>query len=328
MKVIKYSSSTSNLPQQVTPSNSADLFAIYDTVEGRYEQVSLADYKVDIVFPKRVVGATLIEGTTNSYSYDLRAEDMGNTLVPPGLLSSYDTLTINLLPNVFKTGATCYLWNNTTSDVTINAAAGSTLSRVTATPTVEPNTFWQLIFCEPNLFVLLRIDYDPSNLAALESQLDTVASNIETNLQTQLDAVQADVNMAQSDITDLQTSVTTLSTDLASTQASITTLRTTAGSVYVGNPTNTTVIKIPAAVGYTINSIKGVAVDVGSCTLAVKINGVAVGGLEAVAVTTTPQNVTATGANIVADGDLLTYEYSKVISAEGFRASISIYLSL
>ena len=98
----------------------------------------------------------------------------------------------------------------------------------------------------------------------------------------------------------------------------------TFGSVYIASPTNATIIKIPAGVGYTINSIKGVAVDSGTCTLAIKINGVAVTGLGAIAVSSTPQNVTATAANIVADGDLLTYEFSSVSSAEGFRGSLHV----
>lgn len=108
------------------------------------------------------------------------------------------------------------------------------------------------------------------------------------------------------------------------TVVSIDTTINTFGSVYVQAPTDSTIIKIPAGVGYTINSIKGVAVDSGTCTLAIKINGVAVTGLSAIAVTTTPQNVTATGANIVADGDLLSLEYSNVSSAEGFRGSLYV----
>jgi putative ABC transport system permease protein len=46
------------------------------------------------------------------------------------------------------------------------------------------------------------------------------------------------------------------------------------GNVYAATVTDTTIIKIPAGVGYTINSIKGVAVDAGTCTVSIKINGV------------------------------------------------------
>ena len=94
------------------------------------------------------------------------------------------------------------------------------------------------------------------------------------------------------------------------------------GSVYVEAPTDTTSIKIPVASNFVINSLKGAAVDTGTCTVAVKINGVAVTGLESVSVTTTPQNITVT-ANAV-DGDLLTWEFSSVSGAEGFRGSLSV----
>jgi hypothetical protein len=62
----------------------------------------------------------------------------------------------------------------------------------------------------------------------------------------------------------------------------------------------------------TINSILGLRVEAGSCTLAIQVNGVSVPGMSALAVTTTPLNVNASTATAVAVGDEITAVVSGV----------------
>ena len=174
---------------------------------------------------------------------------------------------------------------------------------------------WNLVAKNGNVLTLERTPQSTNNASFFPSGsylYPAIEVNQVYNIVSDLglDVVNARLADAESDIGSLETAVSNLSN--------------TFGSVYIASPTDTTIIKIPAARGYTINSLKGVAVDSGTCTLAIKINGVAVTGLGSIAVTTTPQNINATAANIVADGDLLTYEFSSVSSAAGFRGSLYV----
>lgn len=67
-------------------------------------------------------------------------------------------------------------------------------------------------------------------------------------------------------------------------------------------------------VAFTINGVYGVKTTAGTCTFAVKINGTAVTSLSAVSVTTSTQDVAASGANSVAIGDAVTIEYTAASS--------------
>lgn len=67
-------------------------------------------------------------------------------------------------------------------------------------------------------------------------------------------------------------------------------------------------------VAFTIGGVYGVKTTTGTCTFAVKINGTAVTGLSAVAATTSTQDVTASGGNSVAAGDVVTIEYTAASS--------------
>lgn len=67
-------------------------------------------------------------------------------------------------------------------------------------------------------------------------------------------------------------------------------------------------------VAFTIGGVYGVKTTTGTCTFAVKINGTAVTGLSAVAATTSTQDVTASGGNSVAVGDVVTVEYTAASS--------------
>lgn len=79
------------------------------------------------------------------------------------------------------------------------------------------------------------------------------------------------------------------------------------GSAVIDVPQAKTYCLMPySTLAVTINSIQGVRVASGSCTLAIQVNGVSVPGLSAVAVTTTPQNLNASTPTAVAVGGEVT----------------------
>jgi hypothetical protein len=65
-----------------------------------------------------------------------------------------------------------------------------------------------------------------------------------------------------------------------------------------------------AAFAYTITDVFQIQTSSGTVTAAVKINGTNVTGLSGISVSTTPQNVTATAANVVAVGDRVQLVFS------------------
>lgn len=96
----------------------------------------------------------------------------------------------------------------------------------------------------------------------------------------------------------------------------ITLTQTIARSVHLGTPANAThVLEAKAAFAFTLAQIRGLKTSAGTLTLAVKINGTDVTGLGALAVTTTPQDVTATAANAAAVGDRVTAVVTAVTGA-------------
>ena len=74
---------------------------------------------------------------------------------------------------------------------------------------------------------------------------------------------------------------------------------------------------------YTINSIKIIS-SLGTCTAALKINGVAVTGISAVSVSSTVATGTATAANTVAVGDTVTLVTTSPLTLNELQASIKI----
>lgn len=76
------------------------------------------------------------------------------------------------------------------------------------------------------------------------------------------------------------------------------------------------------AFGYTINSVRGIATSAGTITAAVQIGGVNVTGLSAVSVTSTPQDVNATAANVVSTGNKVTLVLSSNASAVNLEMTI------
>lgn len=77
-----------------------------------------------------------------------------------------------------------------------------------------------------------------------------------------------------------------------------------------------------AAFGYTITNIYQIQTSSGTVTAAVKINGTNVTGMSSISVSSTPQNITATAANVVAVGDRVQLVFSSN------SAAININLTL
>lgn len=63
-----------------------------------------------------------------------------------------------------------------------------------------------------------------------------------------------------------------------------------------------------AAFGYTITNVYQIQTSSGTVTAAIKINGTNITGLGSISVTSTPQNVVATAANVVAISKLQAAE--------------------
>lgn len=82
------------------------------------------------------------------------------------------------------------------------------------------------------------------------------------------------------------------------------------GGGYIGDAVTAaqTLTLIPSApYAFTINSLKSLGTVSGTVTGALKINGTNVTGCSALSLTSTPQNATATAANTVAAGDVVTF---------------------
>lgn len=110
-----------------------------------------------------------------------------------------------------------------------------------------------------------------------------------------------------------------------------------AGNVLtIGGPPGQVPISIPtcfngtvwcdaeASFDYTIDSLRGLTVDSGTITLDIKINGVAVTGLSSIAVTSTPQDVSASGANTVSTGNIVTAVFSSNSNAKNLRFTMKL----
>ncbi len=98
---------------------------------------------------------------------------------------------------------------------------------------------------------------------------------------------------------------------------------TIAASVYYETPTATTLtLSAKAAFGFTIDQIRGLKTSAGTLTLAIQINGTNVTSLSALAVTTTPQDATATAAFTVAAGDRVTAVITSPSSAAGLEFTL------
>ena len=89
------------------------------------------------------------------------------------------------------------------------------------------------------------------------------------------------------------------------------------------SPANSTIyLSAKASVGFTIDQIRGLRTASGTLTLAIQINGTNVTSLSGLSVTSTAQDVTATGANTVAAGDTVTAVITSVSSPADLRFSL------
>lgn len=128
-------------------------------------------------------------------------------------------------------------------------------------------------------------------------------------IQTQLDG------KAATSHTHAQSDITNLTTDLASKRSKV-----DEGEFSLPTPTvSTIVLRSKSRLARTINGLYAVQTSAGTVTFTVKIAGVSVTGLTSITATTTPQDVTASGANVVAVNDAVTLEITAVSGASGFR---------
>lgn len=92
--------------------------------------------------------------------------------------------------------------------------------------------------------------------------------------------------------------------------------------IYVETPTNKTYpIDSIAAFPYTINNVNGIKTSAGTITAAVQINGSAVTGLASIAVNASA-NVTATGANTVLVGDVVSLVLTSNSAADSLQFTL------
>jgi hypothetical protein len=78
-----------------------------------------------------------------------------------------------------------------------------------------------------------------------------------------------------------------------------------------------------AAFAYTINEVYQIQTSSGTVTAAVKINGTAVTGLSSISVSSTPQNVAASGANSVSVGDHVQLVFSSNSGATNILGTLA-----
>lgn len=83
-------------------------------------------------------------------------------------------------------------------------------------------------------------------------------------------------------------------------------------------------VRVLAELPLTIDMVKNVAVTSGTCTLTIKINDTPIGGLESIAVTSSPQAIVATGANTAFKNDIITWEFTNISSAVNFSGELQV----
>jgi hypothetical protein len=78
-----------------------------------------------------------------------------------------------------------------------------------------------------------------------------------------------------------------------------------------------------APFGYIVTEVYQIQTSSGSVTAALKINGTNITGLSSISVSSTPQNVAATGANTVAVGDALSLVFSSSSSPVNIQFTLA-----
>lgn len=78
-----------------------------------------------------------------------------------------------------------------------------------------------------------------------------------------------------------------------------------------------------APFGYTVTEVYQIQTSSGTVTAALKINGTAITGLSSISVTSTPQNVAATGANTVSVGNAVSLVFSSASSPVNIQFTLA-----
>jgi hypothetical protein len=78
-----------------------------------------------------------------------------------------------------------------------------------------------------------------------------------------------------------------------------------------------------APFGYTVTEAYQIQTSSGTVTAALKINGTSITGLSSISVSSTPQNVAATGANTVSVGNTLSLVFSSNSSAANIQLTLA-----
>jgi hypothetical protein len=91
---------------------------------------------------------------------------------------------------------------------------------------------------------------------------------------------------------------------------------------------NSTVILFSSPFYHVLTTLTGLKLSSGTCTITIQINGVNVGGLSGINVTTTPQDLTTTSLNVVKPGQLVTLVISNSVNASRLQFNLSDSMSL
>jgi hypothetical protein len=78
-----------------------------------------------------------------------------------------------------------------------------------------------------------------------------------------------------------------------------------------------------APFGYTVTEVYQIQTSSGTVTAALQINATNITGLSSISVSSTPQNVTATGANTVAVGNTLSLVFSSNSLAQNIQFTLA-----
>lgn len=92
-------------------------------------------------------------------------------------------------------------------------------------------------------------------------------------------------------------------------------------------PTATTKVIFNAPFAMTLLAFRGIKTVSGTLTISIRVNGVAVTGLSSINVTSSPQNITASGGNSIVAGDEITYQITAVSSAVDFSGTLTFEAS-
>jgi len=101
----------------------------------------------------------------------------------------------------------------------------------------------------------------------------------------------------------------------------------TYGSFYAAFPTIKNIPLFTATRATTINELRGIKTASGTATISIQVGGVNVTGLTNLSITSSPQNFTATGGNIISVGTRVTVNITAVSSAADLEFTMGATLN-